>query len=75
MLTKTSEIENYIQKNFDGHVHAAYGCSLDSSFVGLLVQRENIHIDHAILGSSDLDPDPSWKAKLKCTIAVPLPED
>ena len=72
MLTETSEIENYVQKKFDGRIHAAYGCSLGGSFVGLLVQRENIHIDHAILGSSDLDQAPPWKAKLKCTIAVPL---
>ncbi len=40
--------------------------------MGLLVQRKNIHIDHAILGGSDLDQDAPWKAKLKCRIAIPL---
>ena len=72
MEHQTTKIENYIQQNFAGHINAAYGCSLGGSFVGLLVQRGNIHIGHAILGSSDLDQDSTWKAKLKCKIAVPL---
>ena len=72
MLTETEKIEAHINENFGGHIYAAYGCSLGGSFVGLLVQRKNIHIDHAILGSSDLDQDPVWKAKLKCKIAIPL---
>ena len=70
MLTETAKIEAYINANFGGHICTAYGCSLGGSFVGLLVQRKNI--DHAILGSSDLDQDAPWKAKLKCKIAVPL---
>ena len=72
MLTETEKIEAYIQEHFGGTIRAAYGCSLGGSFVGLLVQRKSIHIDHAILGSSDLDQDAPWKAKLKCKIAVPL---
>lgn len=72
MLSETDKIEAYIQERYNGHICAAYGCSLGGSFVGLLVQRKNIHIDHAILGSSDLDHDPVWKAKLKCAIAIPL---
>lgn len=72
MLTETKKIEAYIQKNHAGRIRAAYGCSLGGSFLGLLMQRKNIHIEHAILGSSDLDQDPVWKAKLKCRIAVPL---
>ena len=72
MLTETQKIEQYILDNIGGGIRAAYGCSLGGSFVGLLVQRKNIHIDHAILGSSDLDQDPVWKAKLKCKIAIPL---
>lgn len=72
MLSETVKIENYILEQFRGHIHVAYGCSLGGSFVGLLMQRKNIHIDHAILGSSDLDQDAVWKAKLKCKIAVPL---
>lgn len=72
MLTETEKIESYIQEHFDGAIRAAYGCSLGGSFVGLMMQRKNIHIDHAILGSSDLDQDATWKAKLKCRIAIPL---
>lgn len=72
MMTETEKIEAYIQEHFGGTIRAAYGCSLGGSFVGLLVQRKNIHIDHAILGSSDLDQDTPWKAKLKCRIAIPL---
>lgn len=72
MLTETEKIEAYIRNQCDGHIRAAYGCSLGGSFVGLLLQRGNVHIDHAILGSSDLDQDPVWKAALKCKIAVPL---
>ena len=72
MLTETEKVEQYVQEHFDGHIRAAYGCSLGGSFVGLLVQRKKIYIEHAILGSSDLDQDEDWKAKLKCKIAVPL---
>lgn len=72
MISQTEKIENYIIERFEGGIKAAYGCSLGGSFVGLLVQRKNIHIEQAILGSSDLDQDKKWKAKLKCKIAVPL---
>ena len=72
MIAETEKIESYIQNHFGGTIRAAYGCSLGGSFVGLLVQRQNIHIDHAILGSSDLDQDAVWKATLKCKIAIPL---
>lgn len=72
MIAETEKIESYIQNHFGGTIRAAYGCSLGGSFVGLLVQRKNIHIDHAILGSSDLDQDAVWKATLKCKIAIPL---
>ncbi len=72
MLTETEKIEDYIKGRRGGTIHAAYGCSLGGSFVGLLIQRKNIHINHGVLGSSDLDQDPVWKAKLKCAVAAPL---
>ena len=72
MLTETEKIEEYIRSHFGGHIRGAYGCSLGGSFVGLLVQRKNIRLDCAILGSSDLDQDTVWKAKLKCAVAIPL---
>lgn len=65
MFTETEKIENNIRKNFGGHICAAYGCSMGGSFVGLLVQRGQIHIDHAILGSSDLDQETGASARLK----------
>lgn len=65
MITVTEKIERYISENFDGRINVVYGSSLGGSFVGLLVQREKIHIDHAILGSSDLDQSSKLSAKLK----------
>lgn len=55
MLEETGKIEAWINRHYGGRIFAAYGCSLGGSFVSLLVQRKNIHIRHAILGSSDLD--------------------
>ena len=42
MVTETEKIENYIKENCGGKIHAAYGCSLGGSFVGLLAQRRKI---------------------------------
>ncbi|MDO5538658.1 MAG: alpha/beta hydrolase [Eubacteriales bacterium] len=68
MLTEAAKIEDYIQKNFGGHIRAAYGCSMGGSFVGLLIQRGNIHIDHGILGSSDLDQGGGLSARLQAKL-------
>ena len=68
MLTETDKIEKYINGNFGGEIHAAYGCSMGGSFVGLLLQSGNIHICHAILGSSDLDQEEGLSAKCKAWI-------
>jgi pimeloyl-ACP methyl ester carboxylesterase len=72
MLTETAKIEAYLRENFAGHISAAYGCSLGGSFVGLLVQRQKIRIDHAILGSSDLDQSAPLPAKLKSRLVSPI---
>lgn len=72
MLTETEKIENYILENFDGQICAAYGCSLGGSFVGLLIQRKIIHIDHGILGSSDLDQSGAAAAGLQAAIVAPI---
>lgn len=72
MIEETEKIENYIRENFDGHIRAAYGCSLGGSFVGLLVARKNIHIDYAILGSSDLDQTSPFAARLQTNLLVPV---
>lgn len=72
MLDETKKIEDYIKENLNGTVDLVYGSSLGGSFVGLLIQRGNIHINHGIIGSSDMDQDSILKAKLKCKIAIPL---
>ena len=55
MMDVTRKIERFVKKELGGKVDIVYGSSLGGSFVGLLVQRNNIHISHAIIGSSDLD--------------------
>ncbi len=68
MMTVTRKIENYITEQFNGKINIVYGSSLGGSFVGLLVQREKVHFDHAILGSSDLDQSTVLSAKLKVAL-------
>lgn len=68
MYDITEKIERYIKKNFGGEVFAAYGSSLGGSFVGLLIQRGNIHISHGIIGSSDLDQSGRFSAFLQTKI-------
>ena len=72
MLAETEQIEAYLQETFGGHICAAYGCSLGGSFVGLLVQRQRVHIDHGILGSSDLDQGGGLSARLQAWLVSKL---
>ncbi|MCD7949592.1 MAG: hypothetical protein LUG12_04945 [Erysipelotrichaceae bacterium] len=71
-LDDVSKIEQYIQENCNGKIDLAYGCSLGGSFVAQLIQRENIHIDNGIIGSSDMDQAGVISAKLQCMIVVPF---
>lgn len=71
-LDEVQKVETYIKDRLNGKLFAAYGCSLGGSFVSLLVSRENIHIDHAIIGSSDMDQAPKWLAKLETAIMMPF---
>ena len=71
-LDEVEKVEQYIKKELDGSVFAAYGCSLGGSFVSLLVSRHNVHITHAIIGSSDMEQAPKWLAKLETAIMAPL---
>ena len=72
MLTVTSKIEQYIKDNHGGRIDGAIGSSLGSSFVGQLIQRENIHMDHGIFGSPDLDQSGKVSAKLQAMLVTPL---
>ncbi len=74
MYEECEHIEHYVQEKFGGKVFAAYGCSLGGSFVGLLVQRRNIHIDHGFIGSSDMDQANAAAAKIQSGILCPLLE-
>ncbi len=72
MTIETEKIENYIKENLGGRIFAAYGCSLGGSFAGLLIQRRNIHIDHAFIGSSDMDQAGKAAAKMQADILCPM---
>ena len=72
MITVTEKIERYLQDEHGSRVDGAIGSSLGSSFVGQLVQRGNVHIDHAIFGSPDLDQSGRLSAWLQSKLVVPL---
>lgn len=72
MITVTGKIEQYILENHKGRVDGALGSSLGGSFVGQLIQRKNVHVDHGILGSSDLDQSGVFTAKLQTKIMGPI---
>ncbi|MBO4846241.1 MAG: 2-hydroxy-6-oxo-6-phenylhexa-2,4-dienoate hydrolase [Lachnospiraceae bacterium] len=72
MITVTEKIEKYIQEKHDGRLDGAIGSSLGSTFVGQLIQRENVHIDHGIFGSPDLDQSKPFAAWLQSKLVVPL---
>ena len=72
MITVTRKIETYIKDHFGGRLDGAIGSSLGSTFVGQLIQRENIHMDHGIFGSPDLDQSGKLSAWLQSKLVVPL---
>lgn len=72
MITVTEKIERYIKDNYNGRIDGALGSSLGSSFVGQLIQRRNVHIDHGIFGSPDLDQSGRLSAWLQFKLVVPL---
>ena len=72
MITVTEKIERYIKENYDGKIDGAIGSSLGSSFVGQLIQRQNVHLDHGIFGSPDLDQSGKFSALLQSKLVVPL---
>ena len=72
MLTVTEKIEDYLLEKHGGRVDGAYGSSLGGSFVGLLIQRKRVHIDHGFIGSSDLDQGGKLTARLLTAIVGPM---
>lgn len=72
MLTEVVKIENYIKQRFNGKIHAVYGCSSGGSLVGLMAQRRKIHMNHGILGSSDLDKATKYIAAVETKLMIPF---
>ena len=72
MITVTEKIEKYIIDNYGGRLDGAIGSSLGSTFVGQLIMREKVHIDHGIFGSPDLDQSGKFSAWLQSKLVVPL---
>ena len=72
MITVTERIEEYVKEKHGGRLDGAIGSSLGSSFLGQLIQRENIHVDHGIFGSPDLDQSGRFSAWLQSKLVVPL---
>lgn len=72
MIDETEKMENYILEYLDGQIDIIYGCSLGGSFVGLLAQRNKIHFNHGILGSSDLDQASRFMAKIQSLLITPI---
>ncbi len=72
MITVTEKIEKYIIDHFGGHIDGAIGSSLGGTFVGQLIMREKVHVDHGIFGSSDLDQSGVLASKLQAALVTPL---
>ncbi len=72
ILTVVEKIEQHVIKNHGGRLDGAIGSSLGSTFVGQLIQRQNIHLDHGIFGSPDLDQSGKCSAWLQSKLVVPL---
>ena len=72
MEDECEKIEQEIRKKHGGSIKAAYGCSLGGSFVSLLIQRKRIHIEHGIIGSSDMDEAGNLVAKIQASMVVPF---
>lgn len=65
---ETERIEQYVKQHLGGHLDAVYGSSMGGSFASLLVQRQQIRIDHVFIGSSDLDQASPFAAKIETAI-------
>ena len=72
MEEECEKIEQEIIDHYGGRIKAAYGCSLGGSFVSLLIQRKRIHIDHGIIGSSDMDEAGKIMATIQTSIVTPI---
>ena len=72
VISQVEQAELYIEKNFGGKIHAAYGCSLGGSLVSLIVSRQRVKIRCAVIGSSDFDQSGKIAAAIKTSLIVQL---
>ena len=72
VLDRLGERYHLVCVNYDGRIGGAIGSSLGSSFVGQLIQRPKVHLDHGIFGSPDLDQSGKLSAWLQSKLVVPL---
>ena len=72
IIKVTEKIEKYVIDKHGGRLDGALGSTLGSTFVGQLIQRRNVHIDHGIFGSPDLDQSGRFAAWLQSKLVVPL---
>lgn len=72
ILNEVKRIEDYIQLNLNGCVDMVYGSSLGGSLVAHLVNRKNIHIRYALIGSSDFDQMKEWQANILTKLVVKI---
>lgn len=67
-----AKIEDYLIAEHGGRVDGAYGSSLGGSFAALLVQHGRVHVDHAFIGSSDLDQGNAVVARIITWMVGPM---
>ena len=67
-----AKIEDYLIEHHGGRVDGAYGSSLGGSFSAMLVQNGRVHVDHAFIGSSDLDQGSPLVARIMTWIVGPM---
>jgi len=72
MLDVTEKIEAYVLRELSGKLDMAFGASMGGSFVGLLLQRKRIHIDSAVLGSTDLDQSTGLSARIQAKLVADI---
>ena len=67
MQTKFTSIDDqaaqviaYIDDQYNGHLHCAYGLSLGGKILSRVLERNEVTIDHAILDAAPLLPLPKW---------------
>lgn len=70
MIQEVEKIESYVRERFRGKICCTYGCSLGGSFAAELAARKIIHIDHVIIGSSDMDQMSGFPAWISTKLVV-----